>query len=72
MQKPSRLACLACHDSDSAVSHAALMTFDPTPVDPWNGDEKESCATCHGAGAEFSVEKAHNITSPYVPPYPRE
>jgi len=71
-EKPSRLACLACHDSDAAIAHGDIMTSDPTPADPWNGDEKESCATCHGAGKEFSVSNAHNITSPYKPPYPRE
>lgn len=70
-QKPSRLACLSCHDSDSATAHGIIMTVDPTPTTPWSGDELESCESCHGPGREFSVEKSHNITDPYVPPYPR-
>jgi OmcA/MtrC family decaheme c-type cytochrome len=71
-EKPGRVPCNACHDSDAAKAHTALMTLDPTPVDPWNGDEQQSCTTCHGAGKDFAVEKMHNITNPYVPPYPRE
>lgn len=30
--KPSRLACLSCHDSDAAYAHATTMTVDPTPA----------------------------------------
>lgn len=30
--KPSRVACLACHDSDAAYAHAALQTLDSTPA----------------------------------------
>ncbi len=71
MQKPSRLICLSCHDSDSAKAHAQLQTVDLTPWDPWNGDEQESCATCHGPGKDFSPAQVHNIWDPYVPPYPR-
>ena len=48
------------------------MSFDPTPVDPWSGDEEESCAVCHGAGRDFAVDEKHNITNPYVAPYARE
>ncbi len=70
-EQPSRLACLACHDSDQAQAHGRLMTFDPTPQDPWNGDELESCGVCHGADGEYSARKAHSIANPYVPPYPR-
>ena len=71
-EKPSRLACFACHDSTDATTHGALMTWDPTPADPWNGDEVETCAICHGADAEFSPKKVHSIANPYVPPYVRE
>ncbi len=71
-QEPSRLACLACHDSDSANAHAKLMTIFPNPADPWSNDTVETCKVCHGAGREFSPDKAHNITTPYKPPYPRE
>jgi hypothetical protein len=68
---PSRVACLSCHDSDSAQAHGTLMTIDPTPASPFSGDETESCGACHGANTEFSAEKVHNVTTPYVPPYPR-
>ena len=69
---PSRLACLACHDSDAANAHGKLNTLDPTPNDPFSGDEVESCKTCHGAGRQFSPDKVHNISDPYKTPYPRE
>ncbi len=70
-QDPGRVACLGCHDSDSDQAHGALMTVDPTPSAPYSGDEVESCESCHGAGKDFAVSKVHNITDPYVPPYPR-
>lgn len=73
---PSRLACMACHDSDKANTHAKLMTNYPSsgfrPADPWISDRIETCDVCHGAGKEFSAEKVHNISNPYKPPYPRE
>lgn len=71
-EKPSRLACLACHDSDAAIFHGVLTTWDPTPADPYNGDEEETCAVCHGKGSEFSPDKVHSISNPYRPPYARE
>ncbi len=70
-EKPSRLACLACHDEDAAQAHGTLMTYDPTPADPWSGDEMETCEVCHGSDADFSPAKVHSISNPYVPPYPR-
>jgi hypothetical protein len=70
--EPGRVACLGCHDSDDAWAHARQQTFDPTPVDPFNGDEEESCAVCHGPGRDYAVEQMHNISDPYVPPYLRE
>ena len=45
--RPSRIPCAGCHDSDAATGHMRIMTYDPTPADPWSGDEIESCATCH-------------------------
>ena len=72
IENPGRVACLACHDSDAAQAHGSLMTFDPTPVDPWNGDEEESCAVCHGEDSEFAPDVVHNVWDPYAPPYPRE
>ncbi|MBI4216515.1 MAG: hypothetical protein HY687_03910 [Chloroflexi bacterium] len=70
--EPSRLACMACHDSDKANTHALLMTQNPTPADQWSKDRVETCNVCHGAGREFSPDKVHNISNPYKPPYPRE
>lgn len=71
-QKPSRIACMACHDSDEAKAHSKLMTYMPDPSDPYSSDSVETCEICHGAGAEFSPDKVHAISKPYVPPYPRE
>jgi predicted CXXCH cytochrome family protein len=45
--KAARLPCWGCHDSDAARAHMKIQTFDPTPNDPWSGDEEESCQTCH-------------------------
>jgi hypothetical protein len=59
IEEPSRLACLACHDSDETALHADIMTSDPTPADPWSGDELESCVTCHGDGKDFGPDQAH-------------
>jgi hypothetical protein len=70
-QKPSRMACLACHDSDEAKAHGTLMTFIRDPNDPYGPTAQESCEVCHGEGAEFSADKVHSISNPYVPPYPR-
>ena len=66
------MACLACHDSDFAIVHARLMTEDPTPEEPYNGDEQETCIVCHGPDRDFTPEKVHNIWDPYKPPYLRE
>jgi hypothetical protein len=71
-QKPSRLACLACHDTDEAKAHANIMTSIPDPSDPFGPSAVETCEVCHGADAEFSADKVMSIGKPYVPPYPRE
>jgi OmcA/MtrC family decaheme c-type cytochrome len=42
-------ACLGCHDTQPAAAHTYTMTA------PFG----EACAACHGADAEFSVEKVH-------------
>ncbi|MDH3513639.1 MAG: OmcA/MtrC family decaheme c-type cytochrome [Gammaproteobacteria bacterium] len=44
---PGRSPCSGCHDSDAATGHIKLMTYDPTPSNPWSGDELESCKVCH-------------------------
>ena len=66
-QNPTARACITCHDSASAANHAQQNTFFPP-----SGPPVESCAVCHGTGAILPVAEVHNITSPYVPPYPRE
>jgi hypothetical protein len=45
--EPARLPCSGCHDSDAVTAHMKLQTWDPTPLDPWSGDEAESCQICH-------------------------
>jgi hypothetical protein len=47
MTNPNRLACSGCHDSDAATAHMIANTFDPTPLAPYSGDEKEACKACH-------------------------
>src|SRR5262249_27866730 len=42
-QKPSRITCLACHDSDDAKTHGLLMTYIPDPSDPYGPKAQESC-----------------------------
>ena len=43
----ARLPCSGCHDADEAMVHMKINTWDPTPNDPWSGDEQESCKACH-------------------------
>jgi hypothetical protein len=71
-EKPTRMACLACHDTDAARTHGLLMTYIPDVKDPYGPSAQESCEVCHGKNKEFSPDKVHSITNPYVPPYPRE
>ncbi len=66
-KQPSALVCLSCHDSAAATGHAALMTWTDKM-----GNPVETCEVCHGPGADFAVERVHNISAPYVPPYTRE
>jgi hypothetical protein len=49
---PGRLPCSGCHDTGAALAHMRVQTFDPTPGDPWSGDEEESCSVCHAPSAE--------------------
>ncbi|MDP3879198.1 MAG: OmcA/MtrC family decaheme c-type cytochrome [Dehalococcoidales bacterium] len=46
---PAAAACLGCHDSKSASAHASTMTT----------TFGEACATCHGPGRDFDVNKVH-------------
>jgi OmcA/MtrC family decaheme c-type cytochrome len=50
---PAAAACTACHTSKATAAHAQLNTS------PSLG---ESCAVCHGTGAEFAVDKMHART----------
>lgn len=72
LSNPGRIACNGCHDSDAAIAHTTLMTFDPTPANPFSGDESESCSTCHGVGRDFAIStKVMNISAPVQYPYNR-
>ncbi len=64
---PSTRTCTSCHDDANTAGHAAVNTW----IDP-TGAAVETCATCHGAGAQFAVDVVHQIADPYVPPYSRE
>lgn len=46
---PATAACTSCHTSMSAASHALINT----------SALGESCDTCHGPSAEFSVSRVH-------------
>jgi len=46
---PATATCLSCHDSDATASHALANS----------SDLGESCATCHGDGKTYSVERVH-------------
>jgi len=54
-QGPATAACLACHDNRDAAAHAFLnsATF-PGATTP-----AEACATCHGVGKDWAVDKVH-------------
>jgi OmcA/MtrC family decaheme c-type cytochrome len=54
---PQAAACLSCHQSIDAASHALVNT----------SALGESCGTCHGANSEFSVRKSHAVPSSPVP-----
>ena len=68
--EPSTRVCTSCHDDEQVFAHAALNTYTDDSTTP--PTVTQSCGTCHGPGAAFAVDKVHNISDPYVPPYPRE
>ena len=49
---PVTSACIACHDSESALAHATVMT---------TSKGIESCAACHGNGKDFDVALTHTL-----------
>jgi len=54
-QGPGTAACLGCHDSQDAAAHAYLNTV----MFPGSSNPSEACATCHGTGKDWAVEKVH-------------
>jgi OmcA/MtrC family decaheme c-type cytochrome len=54
-QGPGTAACLSCHDSQDAAAHAFLNTV----MFPGSTNPAEACATCHGTGKDWSVERVH-------------
>jgi OmcA/MtrC family decaheme c-type cytochrome len=54
-QGPATAACLGCHDNKDAAAHAYLNTA----AFPGSTIGAEACATCHGTGKDWAVEKAH-------------
>ncbi|HYK00345.1 MAG TPA: OmcA/MtrC family decaheme c-type cytochrome [Thermoanaerobaculia bacterium] len=54
-QGPGTAACLSCHDSQDAAAHAFLNTV----LFPGATNPSEACATCHGTGKDWSVERVH-------------
>lgn len=48
--QPIAAACLACHDDKPTAAHASIMTS------PALG---ESCNVCHGADADYALDKVH-------------
>ncbi|HEV2719818.1 MAG TPA: OmcA/MtrC family decaheme c-type cytochrome [Thermoanaerobaculia bacterium] len=54
-QGPATAACLGCHDNKDAAAHAYLNTANF----PGNNTPAEACATCHGSGKDWAVDKVH-------------
>ena len=53
---PTATACTGCHDGESTAVHAITMSI-VTPGDPPTFGE--ACATCHAAGREYGIDRAH-------------
>jgi len=54
-QGPGTAACLGCHDGRDAAAHAYLNTV----TFPGSTIPAEACATCHGVGKDWAVDKVH-------------
>ena len=54
-QGPGTAACLGCHDSSDAAAHAYLNTV----TFPGATNPSEACATCHGTGKDWAVDRVH-------------
>lgn len=54
-QGPATAACLGCHSRPDAAAHALLNTV----TFPGSSTPHEACATCHGTGRDWDVDKVH-------------
>jgi len=54
-QGPGTASCLGCHDNQDAAAHAYLMTA----YYPGSDKPAESCGSCHGGDATWSVDRVH-------------
>jgi OmcA/MtrC family decaheme c-type cytochrome len=56
---PITAACISCHDTRDAHTHARVMTETP----PGTTTPVESCRVCHGESAEFAVSRMHRLAA---------
>jgi OmcA/MtrC family decaheme c-type cytochrome len=68
-QEATARACITCHDSAAAFTHATANTYTPPA-----GPPVETCNLCHGPAGIAPVGAVHNITTlyPLNLAYPRE
>jgi hypothetical protein len=59
MITPFTAACVTCHDSAPAQAHMILNGGQIKVNRSALNSAGESCAVCHGAGAEFDPVKVH-------------
>jgi OmcA/MtrC family decaheme c-type cytochrome len=59
---PSTAACMSCHSDAAAQNHMQLNGGQIKVKRANHNSANESCATCHGPGATFNVDKVHSAT----------